>query len=101
MVTAGKARLSSDVRDDFNRTVFLSGMHYKGRGWAADVMRCVERLVPRGGDFALGEIYAFETELGERHQQNRHVRAKIRQQLQVLRDAGYLRFLGRGQYERL
>jgi len=29
---------------------------------------------------------------------NRHVRAKIRQQLQILRDLGSLHFLGRGRY---
>ncbi|HEV2493712.1 MAG TPA: hypothetical protein VG204_11665 [Terriglobia bacterium] len=32
------------------------------------------------------------------HAQNRHVRDKIRQQLQVLRDLGFVVFLGRGQY---
>jgi len=30
---------------------------------------------------------------------NHHVPEKIRQQLQVLRDAGLVRFLGRGHYE--
>jgi type II restriction enzyme len=29
---------------------------------------------------------------------NRHVRQKIRQQLQVLRDRGYLEFKGKGRY---
>jgi type II restriction enzyme len=32
------------------------------------------------------------------HPANRHVRDKIRQQLQVLRDLGLIEFLGRGGY---
>ena len=32
------------------------------------------------------------------HPDNRHVRDKIRQQLQVLRDLGLVEFLGRGRY---
>ena len=32
------------------------------------------------------------------HPDNRHVRDKIRQQLQVLRDHGYLEFVSRGSY---
>ncbi|MBI5242579.1 MAG: hypothetical protein HY922_02705 [Elusimicrobia bacterium] len=36
--------------------------------------------------------------LSELHPNNRHVRPKIRQQLQVLRDLGFVAFLGRGRY---
>ena len=32
------------------------------------------------------------------HPDNRHVLDKIRQQLQVLRDMGFVEFLGRGRY---
>jgi type II restriction enzyme len=32
------------------------------------------------------------------HPDNRHVRDKIRQQLQVLRNLGLVEFLGRGRY---
>jgi type II restriction enzyme len=44
------------------------------------------------------ELYAFEGILSARYPGNRHVRAKIRQQLQVLRDKGYLGFDGDGNY---
>ena len=36
------------------------------------------------------------TELEKLHPDNRHVRDKIRQQLQVLRDMGLLQHIGRG-----
>ena len=41
-------------------------------------------------EFTTSEVYAFTRELEELHPDNRHVRDKIRQQLQVLRDAGLL-----------
>jgi len=37
----------------------------------------------------------------ERYPDNRHVREKLRQQMQRLRDLGLVLFLGRGRYERL
>jgi hypothetical protein len=43
-------------------------------------------------------VYAFAAQLQELHPDNRHVREKIRQQLQVLRDLGFVEFLGRGRY---
>jgi type II restriction enzyme len=36
--------------------------------------------------------------LSNKHQDNRHIKEKIRQQLQILRDKGYLEFLERGRY---
>ncbi len=37
-------------------------------------------------------------ELRELHPKNRHIRPKIRQQLQILRDNDTLRFIARGRY---
>jgi type II restriction enzyme len=48
--------------------------------------------------FSLADMYAFEARLGGLYPGNRHVREKIRQQLQVLRDRGWLEFMGRGRY---
>jgi type II restriction enzyme len=49
-------------------------------------------------EFELAEIYESEEKLAKLHPANRHVRDKIRQQLQVLRDIGILEFRGAGQY---
>ena len=43
-------------------------------------------------------MYGFEARLGALYPGNNNVRAKIRQQLQVLRDAGLVAFLGGGRY---
>lgn len=49
-------------------------------------------------EFSLQGVYAHAEALGRLHPANRHVRDKIRQQLQVLRDLGLVEFLGRGDY---
>lgn len=52
-------------------------------------------------EFILQDVYAFAAHLAKLHPANRHVRNKIRQQLQVLRDLGLVEFLGRGRYRRV
>jgi type II restriction enzyme len=47
-------------------------------------------------EFTTAEVYIFERELEKLHPDNRHVRNKIRQQLQVLRDLGLLLHIERG-----
>jgi len=47
------------------------------------------------------DVFAFAAHLQRLHPANRHVRDKIRQQLQVLRDLGLIEFLGRGGYRSL
>ena len=49
-------------------------------------------------EFSLGEVYAFAGELARLHPRNHRIEPKIRQQLQRLRDLGFLEFLGRGMY---
>ena len=66
------------------------------RGWLLDVMKCVESLGKR--DFTLEEVYAFERHLGELYPGNQNVKPKIRQQLQFLRDRGFIDFVSRGNY---
>ena len=83
----------------WERTAGLGKKSFKQMSWVADVLRCVERIGTI--EFTLAEVYAFENYLGELHPENNNVQPKIRQQLQVLRDAGVLDFLGRGRYRLL
>lgn len=48
----------------------------------------------------LDAVYAHEARLAALYPGNRNVRPKIRQQLQVLRDRGWLSFDGGGRYRR-
>jgi type II restriction enzyme len=74
----------------------LSAIPTSVRGWTLDVLNVLRRLGRH--DFSLKEVYGFENELQAAHPGNRNVRPKIRQQLQVLRDAGLLSFTGAGRY---
>jgi hypothetical protein len=66
------------------------------RGWTLDVLN-VARAIGRP-EFTLKEVYEFSRQLGNLHPKNRHIQAKIRQQLQQLRDLGFVGFLGQGHY---
>lgn len=87
------------IREVFDETRFVEDLSPESRGWFNDVLECVEHLrLEPGQRFELEDVYAFEDHLSELHPDNEHVRAKIRQQLQVMRDEGLLMFLGDGEY---
>lgn len=81
----------------WKKTLFLrEEKEISAKGWLLDVMRGIEKLGKR--EFTLEDIYAFEYELGKLHPENKHIKDKIRQQLQILRDNSYLDFVARGHY---
>lgn len=84
------------VRDNYGRFRFLMDRKAEARGWTADVLKAVREIGKK--DFCLEDVYAFEEYLQRLHPDNRHIRPKIRQQLQFLRDIGVVRFGGRGMY---
>lgn len=85
-----------EVRSQWKRFSWMANRRAEDRGWLADVLRCVRLL---GETFTLAEVYEFEADFAIAHPGNRHIREKIRQQLQLLRDRGIIRFLGRGRYQ--
>ena len=86
----------SKVVDSYQRTLNLRTLKIDSRGWLLDVLRCVERIPNK--EFSLDEVYAFTDELQQKHPDNNFVRDKIRQQLQYLRDKGFIKFTSRGHY---
>lgn len=80
------------------KTVFICQYNLETRGWLLDILNCVNRIEDR--TFTLDQIYQFADVLAKRHPENHHIKAKIRQQLQVLRDNGIIEFLGRGYYRK-
>ena len=84
------------VLDKWQRTIFLRQQSPTARGWLIEVMKCVEAIGKPV--FALDDIYKYENRLRKAYPNNRHVKEKIRQQLQIMRDQGFLEFTGRGQY---
>ena len=84
------------VRQQWDRTLFLSQASLDARGWLLEVMKAVDSI--GRSEFTLDDVYASEARLQAIYPLNRNVRPKIRQQLQVLRDHGYLEFVERGSY---
>lgn len=68
----------------------------RGRNWSRALLKCLHRLPT--SKFTLEDAYRFERELSILYPENKNIRPKIRQQLQVLRDAGLILFEGRGIY---
>lgn len=85
------------VLAEWRKTLFLrEEKDIKSKGWILDVMNCIEQLAKK--EFTLDEVYNFEAVLQTKYQRNKHIKDKIRQQLQVLRGKGYLKFISRGRY---
>ena len=106
-VKNGEVVPEDEVRKKFKRVKPLKDISIAERGWTLDVLNLVRRIsltrpaghpLPsdgrgaggEGATFTNGDIYAHARELEKLHPDNRHVRDKIRQQLQVLRDAKLL-----------
>jgi type II restriction enzyme len=105
-------RISPDVRIDYvrggvpvNPKVIrhryallrpLELLRVKKRGWTLDVLNIVRSLNKK--TFTLDEVAAHSDILSALHPDNHHIRPKIRQQLQELRDLGLIEFLSPGNY---
>lgn len=84
------------VLEEWQKTLFLRQESLETRGWLLDVMNCIESI--DRPEFTLDEVYAFDRHLSTLYPGNQNIRPKIRQQLQYLRDRGFLEFIGRGNY---
>ena len=76
------------MRARFKRVKPLGEIRAKERGWTLDVLNAVGSLGKT--EFTTADVYSFARELEALHPDNRLVKDKIRQQLQVLRDMGLL-----------
>lgn len=82
----------------WKKTLFLRDQTApEQKGWTLTVMNCVDKLEKK--HFSLDEVYAFESVFMQKFPCNRRIKDKIRQQLQILRDKGYLEFKGKGRYK--
>ncbi len=96
IVRGGQVEPKESVLAKWQQTLFLRGETQEGRGWLIEVMKCIESLGKR--EFQIDDVYAFEHHLRGIYPGNQNVKPKIRQQLQFLRDRGYLDFMSRGYY---
>lgn len=88
----------ADVISKYKRVYSLQTKSMESRGWLVDTLHLVERLEET---FTLKQMYDFCDELKIKHPNNNHIKDKIRQQLQYLRDKGFVEFKGNGVYKRI
>ena len=98
VVKDGVLLAREQVLRSWQQTCFLRHEGAAARGRLVEVMKCVEEIGRI--EFDISDVYAFEPRLQLLYPGNSRVREKMRQQLQVLRDAGFIEFLGRGRYKR-
>lgn len=87
----------SHTRAEYQRALPLATLRADQRGWTLDVLKVVREL--RRERFSLADVYARESHLAALHPKNHNIQPKIRQQLQVLRDLGFIDFVSPGQYQ--
>lgn len=94
-----KEQSVDEIISKVKRTSFIREYKLDARGWILDILNCVNKIESR--DFTLEQMYKFEPLLSIKHPENHHIKEKIRQQLQVLRDKGIIEFNGRGHYRKI
>jgi type II restriction enzyme len=99
IVASGKPNDPGIVRGAFKRFENLNKVSPTKRGWTTLTLAIIRSLQARS--FTLKDVYNKEGDFADVFPNNKNVRPKIRQQLQVLRDLGYLEFLGNGAYRTL
>jgi type II restriction enzyme len=87
------------VQEKWLSTVFLKAKNVDSRGWIIDIMNCIDKI--KNNTFSLDEMYSFESQLRLKYPNNNHIKDKIRQQLQYLRDKGIIEFIGKGVYKKI
>ncbi len=87
------------VKKTFQKTLFIRNKNMSSRGWLIDILNCVDSIA--SDTFTLNDVYKFENQLQIKHPNNKFVKDKIRQQLQILRDKGFIEFVSRGRYKKI
>ena len=87
------------VVEKYNTVKKLQTNNIDLRSWLFDVLNCVNSI--SNDEFTLIEVYGFEETLQNLHSNNHNIKAKIRQQLQILRDKGFIEFSGKGTYRKV
>lgn len=98
IIENGILKSADEVVQHYGQIKKLETQNITSRSWLLDVLNCVNRI--ETDEFCLQDVYTYGEVLQEKHRNNHNVEAKIRQQLQFLRDKGFIVFLGRGHYRK-
>lgn len=96
IVSDGVPADPTEIRRQYQHLKPIAKLKVEERGWLLDVLNVVRSL--NRDTFRLREVYDYENHLAKLHPNNGHIQQKIRQQLQFLRNRGFLEFLRPGEY---
>ena len=99
VICDGKEIAVEDVLRHYDKIKHLQTDNLSLRGWMLDILNCINDIGTE--NFTLQQVYQYANLLGTKHNLNRNIEAKIRQQLQFLRDKGFIKFVGRGVYRKV
>ncbi len=88
-----------EIIDKYNKTKLIETNDLKSRGWLMDTLLCIDKIPT--DEFTTKDIYSFENVLQRKYPNNQFVKDKIRQQLQFLRNKGFIKFVSRGNYMKI
>ena len=98
LITPDNINTKQAVQNEVKKIRSLFNTEKTDRQWYIEILKIVRLLPDR---FQTMDIYKYEDYLKRVFPNNNNVKAKIRQQLQVLRDNGIIVFSGAGVYEKL
>lgn len=88
-----------NVRNNIISIDFMRKLkNINSRGWINDILLIVSEI--QSDVFTLQQVYEYENILKRLHPENNNIRAKIRQQLQILRDNNVIEFIHMGVYRK-
>jgi len=99
IIWEGNTLNPKSIRNEWGKIEFVKKIPLPERGWTIDVLNKIHLLNKKG--FSLKDIYGFEDEFSKLHPGNQHIKDKIRQQLQILRDKRIIAFKSKGEYSLL
>jgi len=89
----------SSVMESYRKLLSLQTNRLQNRGWIMDTLACIDRIPDER--FTLKDLYLFEDSLKVKYPENNFIKDKLRQQLQILRDKGFIEFTSRGHYKKI
>lgn len=99
IIRNSKEEDKTKVIAQYQKSLGLKKNRIDSRGWLFAVLKCIEHIPNEY--FTLKQVYDFADELHKKFPNNNTVKDKIRQQLQFLRDKGFIRFVSPGVYKKL
>lgn len=97
IVKNSKVESKEQILNKSQKILNLYDLDSKKAKWKIEILKILDSL---DSAFSLQEIYEKEAELYKIFPENNHIKDKIRQQLQFIRDDGVIVFHGNGKYEK-